>query len=138
MIAPDLQRWAFNKDGSISNVACPSLAISSSKQKDVSLNSIYFALQNPRTQLAIGISSESCEDGMTLIMQDLKYGSPNQQFTYSEADKKIVSLKCPNFAITLPNDDCKTSDSLLMSSNQNVNNRNQWLFKDNDVIESVN
>eukprot|EP00956_Cyclotella_meneghiniana_P014877 scaffold22483_cov30-Cyclotella_meneghiniana.AAC.1 len=25
-----------------------------------------------------------------------------------------------------------------MSSNQNVNNRNQWLYKDNDVIESVN
>eukprot|EP00956_Cyclotella_meneghiniana_P041795 scaffold240115_cov36-Cyclotella_meneghiniana.AAC.2 len=137
-IASDLQRWAFNKDGSISNAACPNLAISSSKQKDVSLNSIYFALQNPRTQLAIGISSESCEDGMTLTMQDLVYGSPNQQFIYIEADKKIVSVKCPKFAITIPNEDCDTIENLLMSSNQNVGDRNKWLFDVNkEIIQSV-
>eukprot|EP00956_Cyclotella_meneghiniana_P044196 scaffold306411_cov139-Cyclotella_meneghiniana.AAC.1 len=135
----DLQRWEFNEGtGSISNAACPSLAISSSKQKDVSLNSIFFALQNPRTQLAIGISGESCEDGTTLTMQDLMYGSPNQQFVYTEADKQIVSVKCPGLAITIPNEDCKTTDSLLLlSSNQNVGNRNKWLFDDKDVIESV-
>jgi hypothetical protein len=134
----NLQRWKFDKDtDEISNVACPDLAISSSKQKDVSLNSIYFALQNPRTQLAIGISSESCEDGMTLTMQDLVYGSPNQQFIYSEADKKIVSLKCPEYAITIPNDDCETTESLLMSSKQDVGDRNKWLFDDKEVIQSV-
>eukprot|EP00956_Cyclotella_meneghiniana_P025766 scaffold54371_cov51-Cyclotella_meneghiniana.AAC.2 len=135
--ASDLQRWAFNKDGSISNVACPNLAISSSKQKDVSLNSIYFALQNPRTQLAIGISAESCEDGMTLTMQDLVYGNPNQQFVYIEADKKIVSVKCPKFAITIPNEDCDTTENLLMSSNQNVGDRNKWLFDNKEIIQSV-
>eukprot|EP00956_Cyclotella_meneghiniana_P011651 scaffold16397_cov36-Cyclotella_meneghiniana.AAC.1 len=50
----------------IRNVGCPNLAISSSKEKDVRLPSVHYALQNPRTQFAIGISSESCTDGMTL------------------------------------------------------------------------
>ena len=134
----NLQRWEFNQDtGSISNIACPNLAISSSKQKDVSLNSIYFALQNPRTQLAIGISEESCRDGMALTMQDLEYGSLNQQFIYIEAGKKIVSVKCPDFAITIPNEDCDTTENLLMSSNQNVGDRNKWLFDDKEIIQSV-
>eukprot|EP00956_Cyclotella_meneghiniana_P002464 scaffold2838_cov23-Cyclotella_meneghiniana.AAC.2 len=135
----DLQRWKFNDTDKISNVGCPNLAISSSKQKDVSLNSIYFALQNPRTQLAIGISEESCEDGMILTMQDLVYGNPNQQFVYSRVDKKIISVTCPEFALTIPSDDCNTTESILMSSEQNVGNRNKWLFKDDkDVIESIN
>ena len=60
--ASDLQKWAFNTDGSISNVGCSNLAIHSSKEKDVSLYSTYFALQNPRTQLAIGTPASSCTD----------------------------------------------------------------------------
>eukprot|EP00956_Cyclotella_meneghiniana_P003491 scaffold4251_cov37-Cyclotella_meneghiniana.AAC.6 len=132
-----LQGWLFNEGtGSISNVGCPNLAISSSKEKDVSLNSIYFALQNSRTQLAIGISADSCTDRMTLEMQDLKYGSPNQQFIYNKDAQKIFSMKCPNFAITVPNDDCKTTDSLVLS-NQDVGDRSKWLFEDIDVIKSV-
>lgn len=54
-----LQQWAFNGDRSITNVKCPDFAISSSKEKNVQLDSVYFALQNPRTQLAIGTSTDS-------------------------------------------------------------------------------
>eukprot|EP00956_Cyclotella_meneghiniana_P022280 scaffold41923_cov33-Cyclotella_meneghiniana.AAC.1 len=140
--ASDLQRWTFNEGtGSISNVGCPNLAISSSKQKDVSLNSIYFALQNPRTQLAIGISADSCTNGMTLEMQDLKYGSPNQQFIYNKDAQKIVSVICPEFAITLPSSSwscATTGDGLVLSSNPNDGNKNMWLFEDDKgLIRSV-
>jgi len=135
----DLQRWAFNDNdfGMIANIGCPNLAISSSKKKDVSLNSIYFALQNPRTQLAIGTSTETCTDGMTLTMQDLEYGSPNQQFIFIEEDKKIVSLMCPEFSITIPSADCDAADGLILSLENNTDDRNKWLFNDNEVIQSV-
>ena len=135
--ATDLQRWTFgNNFGTITNVGCPNLAISSSKEKDVSLNSTYFALQNPRTQLAIGTSGDTCSNGMALEMQELVYGSPNQQFIYIENESKIVSLMCPDFAITVPYGDCSTSDGLHLSSDNHNDNRNKWSI-DDDVIQSL-
>ena len=135
--APDLQRWTFSNDfGTITNVGCPNLAISSSKEKDANLNSIYFALQNPRTQLAIGTSSERCTAGMTLEMQELVYGSPSQQFLYIENESMIVSLNCPNFAITIPNGDCSTADGLYLSNDSYDDDRNKWSV-DDDVIQSL-
>ena len=135
--ASDLQRWSFSNDfGTISNVGCPNLAISSSMEKDASFNSDYFALQNPRTQLAIGTSSESCTDDMTLEMQDVVYGSPKQQFMYIVDEKKIVSLACPRFAITIPNGNCSTTDGLYLSKNGYDDNRNKWSFVGN-VIQSL-
>eukprot|EP00956_Cyclotella_meneghiniana_P043332 scaffold264905_cov142-Cyclotella_meneghiniana.AAC.1 len=133
----DLQKWTFNTDGGISNVACPDLKISSSKEKDVSLSSTYFALQNPRTQLAIGISANSCHNEMTLEMQDLAYGSPNQKFIYIEDNNKIVSLMCPNFAVTIPDGDCSTEGGLHLSNDSYNDNRNKWSFDDNDLIQSL-
>eukprot|EP00956_Cyclotella_meneghiniana_P016363 scaffold25814_cov57-Cyclotella_meneghiniana.AAC.3 len=136
-----LQQWTFHNDGTISNVKCPDLSIASSKEKDVKLKSIYFSLQNERTQLAIGVKGAvegSCMDGMALEMQDLEYGSPNQQFIYDENEKKITSLMCPDFAITISNNsagDCSTTDSLVLS-NQNHDDKNKWLF-DNNIIQSL-
>ena len=136
--APDLQRWMFNSQV-ITNAGCPNLAVSSSKAKDVSLNSIYFALQNPRTQLAMGFSASaaSCTDGMTLEMQDLAYGSPNQQFIYIENDQTIVSVKCPQFAITIPSGDCGSTVGLHLSSQNHSDGRNKWTFDTNGNIQSV-
>eukprot|EP00956_Cyclotella_meneghiniana_P002012 scaffold2243_cov73-Cyclotella_meneghiniana.AAC.18 len=132
-----LQQWTFNDNGSITNVKCPDLAISSNKEKDVQLDSVYFALQNPRTQLAIGTSVDSCTNGMTLEVQDLVYGSPNQQFMYMEDENKIVSLLCPEFAITIPDGDCSTLEGLYLSSDSYTDNRTQWVFDSNEVIQSV-
>eukprot|EP00956_Cyclotella_meneghiniana_P014940 scaffold22644_cov44-Cyclotella_meneghiniana.AAC.4 len=129
--------WRFNTNGAISNVACPELKISSNKEKDISLSSTYFALENPRTELAIGISADSCHNEMTLEMQDLAYGSPNQQFIYIEDNNKIVSLMCPNFAVTIPDGDCSTEGGLYLSNDTYNDNRNKWSFDDNDQIHSL-
>jgi hypothetical protein len=88
-----LQQWMIDSEqGIITNAKCPNLAISSIKEKDAHMNSIYFALQNPRTQLAIGVTGttdDTCTNGMALEMQDMIYGAPNQQFIYDEADQTI-------------------------------------------------
>lgn len=74
---------------------------------------------------------------MTLEVQDLVYGSPNQQFMYMEDENKIVSLLCPEFAVTIPDGDCSTLDGLYLSSDSYTDNRTQWSFDSNDVIQSV-
>ena len=135
--ASDLQKWIFSSNfGNITNVGCSNLAISSIKEKDVSLNSVFFALQNPRTQLAIGTSQESCANEMTLQMQELVYGSLNQQFMYLENENKIVSLNCPNFAITVPNGNCSTTKGLYLSNDSYDDDRNKWSF-DGEGIQSL-
>eukprot|EP00956_Cyclotella_meneghiniana_P018120 scaffold29932_cov35-Cyclotella_meneghiniana.AAC.1 len=137
-----LQQWKFQNDGTISNVKCPDLAIASSKENDVKLKSIYFSLQNERTQLAIGVkraTEGSCKDGMALEMQDLEYGSPNQQFIYEENEEKITSLMCPDFAITISSNGdggCSTTDSLVLSNKNHGDDTNKWSF-DNDSIQSL-
>ena len=101
--ASDLQRWSIDStNGRISNAGCPNLAISSSKKKDASLDSIYFALENPRTQMAMGAvgSSDLCHVGMSLELQELVYGAPNQQFIFH--GEKLISAMCPNLAIEIP------------------------------------
>lgn len=85
------QQWTFdNNSGSITNDAsseCPTLTISSSKEKSASRKSIYFALQKRRTQLAIGVASDKCKANSQIEVQELVYGSPKQQFVYIK-DKK--------------------------------------------------
>lgn len=134
----DLQRWTFGNDGFITNSACD-VAISSSKEKEVTMNSIYFALQNPRTQLAIGIGEaiDTCTDGMLLEMQDMVYGSPHQQFIYVEEDARIISLICPDFAISIPEGDCSITSGLHLSSQIHSDDRDKWSIDDSYVIESL-
>ena len=132
-----LQRWMVDPEkGSITNQKCPNLAISSIKEKDVSMKSVYFALQNPRTQLAIGISGETCTNDMPLEMQEMLYGSPSQQFIYIETENKIVSLLCPDHAIVVPNSDCSSKDGLYLSSEVQNDDQNKWAFVDG-AIQSV-
>ncbi len=134
-------QWNINTtDGSITTLANSNLAISSSKEKDASLNSIYFALQNSRTQLAIGVnlSTDGCSNGMLLELQELAYGSPKQQFMYDKGTRKIVSLMCPDYAIEIPSDDCGATGGLHLSNVDQTDGRNRWSFVDGDsVIESV-
>jgi len=142
----DLQRWNFNKDdGSITNVGCRNLAISSSKEKDASLKSIYFSLQNPLTSLAMGAvgTEDDCRAGsaMPLQLQALVPGSPNQQFVYK--DSKLFSVLCAGHAVEVPNDDCTAN--LQVSSYSQMNDggqtRYEWLFQngtnETDRVESV-
>jgi hypothetical protein len=128
---PSLQKWTFNHDeGTLLNIGCPNLAISSNKEASVSLHSTHFALLNPRTQLAIGVVGDSCEPGMPIQVQKLSYGSPNQQFVYNEDDGKIVSVLCPDYAVEVPDADC-TSKAVLHLSNEGDHagdGRNQWSF----------
>lgn len=73
-----------------------------------------------------------------LEMQDLMYGSQNQQFIYRANDNTIVSLICPNHAITVPNGDCASKNGLYLSSMSNVDNRDKWLFiQQGQVIQSL-
>jgi hypothetical protein len=135
-----LQQWTVNSEqGVITNAKCPNLAISSNKEKDVHMNSIYFALQNPRTQLAIGITGtldDTCTNGMALEMQDMMYGAPNQQFIYDEADLTIANLMCPGYFISIQDGDCSGVDGLYLSSDEYTDKRNKWAF-DGNVIQSI-
>jgi hypothetical protein len=138
-INSSVQRWKFN-DGSITNVKCPILAISSNKDKDATLSSVYFALQNPRTQLAVAVketTGDDCSSG-TLEMQAMVYGKPNQQFLYIESESKIVSLLCPTYAVTIPdNGNCETTSGLRLSDESFSDARNQWSFSDDGIIQSL-
>ncbi len=142
-VNPHIERWQWtinSNDGSITNAANPTLAISSSKEKDVSLNSNYFALQNPRTQLAIGVEvpASGCANNMPIKLQEMVYGSPNQQFMYLQEQQKIVGLLCPDYVIEVPNGDCAATAGLHLSNVAQTDGRNQWTFVDNDsVIKSV-
>ena len=138
----ELQSWIFDeKENSIFNARCPSLAISSIKKKSVSINSIYFALQNQRTQLAIGIekmATDECTNGMHLQMQEMEYGSSHQKFIYDEDSKQIFSVMCSNYALAVPDGDCASGNGLVLSSTDYVDKRNEWLFDDViGVIKSV-
>jgi hypothetical protein len=131
----NLQRWGFNEDGSISNVACPNLAIATNKERDVSLNSIYFALQNPRSQLAIGV--QDCTSG-ALQMEEMVYGRPSQQFIYNKEAQEIFSLMCPGQMFTIPGGGCNSTDPLFLSNETHNDNRNKWSFNEGtNLIESV-
>ena len=135
----DLQRWLFNNDGSITNVACPDLAISSNKEKDASMNSMYFALQNPRTQMAIGIEPalDGCTNGMKVKMQTMEYGREWQQFVYVEGESKIVSIMCPDHAIVIPEGNCASDVQLELSNNDSFNDkRDRWIFDESGSIKS--
>jgi len=82
----------------------------------------------------------STSNGLTLETQELAYGSANQQFIYVEDENKIVSLMCPDFAITIPDGDCATLEGLYLSSGSYSDNRNKWdftYFDGNDIIQSL-
>ena len=64
----------------------------------------------------------------------------NQQFIYVEEENKIVSLMCPDFAITIPDGDCATLEGLYLSSESYSDNRNKWdftYFDGNYIIQSL-
>ena len=130
-------QWSIKDSGSIVNMGCPNLAISSSKEKSVARNSIYFALQNPRTQLAIGVAEKECRPGVQMEVQELVYGSPNQQFVYNADDRKIVSLMCPEYAIEVPNGNCQSTVKLHLSDDTVDDERDQWTFDSENMIRSV-
>ena len=130
------QKWIFNVDGSIANAAFPNLLISSNKDKDASMSSIYFSLQNPRTGLAIGVEG-SCTNNALLVMQDVVYGSPNQQFLYLKDEKRIVSFMCREYALSIPVDDCSTTTELRLSQMDLSSDRSKWVIDDNGTIRSI-
>ena len=129
-----------DNSGHITNAGCPNLAISSSKKKSVNHNSIYFALQNPRTQLAVGVAAGECMDGMQINLQELVYGSANQQFVYDQEHKTIVCFMCPEYAIEVPGGNCSSTAELHLSNKVDTSNdgRNQWIFEKENMIRSVN
>ena len=97
---------------------------------------MYFSLQNPRTQLAIGISGDICADKMALEMQEIVPGSAKQQFIYIESDQKIRSLQCPDLHVVVPDGDCDSSKGIHLSSGTGGDDGSKWLLKD-DAIQSV-
>ena len=75
---------------------------------------------------------------MPIELQEMVYGSPNQQFIYLEEEQKIVSLLCPTFAIAIPDGDCNSTAGLCLSDSAQSNGMNQWSFnEDTSIIESV-
>ena len=70
-------------------------------------------------------------------MQELVYGSPTQQFIYIKDEKKIVSLVCPEFAITMPSEDCESVGAFHLSNESHTVDRNKWSFDGKGIIESL-
>jgi hypothetical protein len=71
-------------------------------------------------------------------MQAMVYGKPNQQFLYLESESKIVSLLCPTFAVTIPdNGNCESTSELRISSESYSDARNRWSFSDDGIIQSL-
>ena len=135
-----LDQWSLSSvDGSITNNGCTEMVIASSKETAVTLTSVYFALQNPRTQLAMGVDGNTCQDVMAVEIQELSYGSSKQQFIYNEEDRTIVSLMCPDHALEVPSGDCSAHSKLYLSTDTapREDGRNLWLFDEEGHIQNI-
>ena len=88
-------------------------------------------------KIEIDISDFTFTAPLALEIQELVYGSINQQFMYIENENTIVSLMCPDYAITIPDGDCSSVEGLYLSSESYSDNRNKFLFNGNDVIQSL-
>ena len=66
---------------------------------DSSIISTFFALENTKTHLSLGIAGSSCQSGSRIELQETVFGAPSQQFVLQE-NKLLVSLMCPQLAVT--------------------------------------
>ena len=95
---------------------------------------------------AIGTSND-CQDGTKIALQESVSGSPNQQFHVvgssttvtgengtisSVGNGTLFSVMCPQLAISVPNDDCESAEELHLSSKGGT-----WQFKSDGTIESI-
>ncbi len=129
------QQWSFESThGNIRNLGCPSLQLSAIKDNNSSLVSGYFALENPKSRLSMGIMGTSCQDGTDIVLQKTLYGRPNQQF-YLDESNKIVSTMCHLLAIGAPSS-CELVSTLKLTS---LSEGGIWQFNSEDqTIESLN
>lgn len=80
------------------NTACGTFNISGTIDDDSSITSSYFALENTKTHMSLGIAGSSCQSGAKIELQQTEFGAPNQQFMLQE--NRLVSLMCPQYAVT--------------------------------------
>jgi hypothetical protein len=90
--------------------------------------SVYFALENEKTKMSIGIAGSTCAEGIKLELQTTVYCIPNQQFTLQ--GKRLISFMCPRFSISKPLD-CKDAVQLQLSRGTD----SEWLF--NSEVQSI-
>lgn len=72
-------------------------------------------------------------------VQELVYGSANQQFVCDQENQTIVGLMCPEYVIEVPEGNCSSTAKLHLSNKVDTSNdgRNQWIFEKENRIRSV-
>jgi hypothetical protein len=127
--------WLLNEDGSIANVECPNLKLSSTKNSINVLISNYFSLVNPTTGLVMGIEdmSKGCVNGMNIVLQNAAEGNPNQLFYMKGGE--IISLACPNSALSVSDaSKCNSNTSVIQLKTSDGNST--WQFNNDTTIQS--
>jgi hypothetical protein len=128
--------WSLNEDGSITNVNCSDLKVSSIKDSINVLTSNYFTLVNPTTGLVMGIEDESrgCVDGMNITLQNAAIGNPYQLFYMRGGE--IVSLACPNSSLSVSDaTKCDSSTSVIQLKNRD--GKSTWQLNNDATIQSL-
>ena len=132
------QLWSFEADGGIVNMNCSDLKLASTKSSPSVITSTYFTLINPTSGLAMGIDGGTdCIDGMNITLQQAVSGSPDQLFYVDGSTDEVVSLRCPNLAISLSDESsCNSNDTVVQLKSSADATVHTWQFNGDTSIES--